>query len=229
LLKLLLQNKRWQEYCSGPKKNVELIKSALVETYEAIDKALRASDQVKYGLDISGCTAVCVIITPTHIICASVGDSRAVVSSKGTSAKLVTTPLSFDHCPQNPIESERIKAAGGTVEFDRVNGELAMSRAFGDFQYKSNKKLLDGEQMVIYIPDVCIYKRAAEDYMLLLACDGVFDVYSNEDAMETLAVADESEIGRDTVERERALSESIINKAVREGSTDNVSAIVVSL
>lgn len=228
LSKLLLDNVHWKEYSVAAKKNVELIKTALVETYQLLDKELRSSDQVKYGLDTSGCTAVCVMITPTHVICASVGDSRAVISSTRSAPKITTTPLSFDHCPQNQLETERIIAAGGTVEFDRVNGELAMSRAFGDFQYKSNKTLPDGEQMVISIPDVSIYRRTEADYMLLLACDGVFDVYSNEEAMETLAHFDESKVRRDATERERLLSEALINEAVDKGSTDNISGIVVS-
>lgn len=79
----------------------------------------------------SGCTAVAVMLTPTHIVTANAGDSRALLSRGGANVE-----LSFDHKPGNAGETARIVAAGGVVSFKRVDGELAVSRALGDFQYK---------------------------------------------------------------------------------------------
>lgn len=45
------------------------------------------------------------------------GDSRTVASVAGQ-----VQQLSFDHKPSNEIETKRIVAAGGWVEFNRVNG-----------------------------------------------------------------------------------------------------------
>jgi len=47
----------------------------------------------------------------------NVGDSRAVASISGR-----VEELSFDHKPSNELETKRIEAAGGWVEFNRVNG-----------------------------------------------------------------------------------------------------------
>ena len=44
--------------------------------------------------------------------------------------------LSEDHKPDNVLEKQRVLAAGGEVKFGRVNGDLAVSRAVGDFTYK---------------------------------------------------------------------------------------------
>lgn len=56
------------------------------------------------------------------------GDSRAVLSrTDGIVA------LSEDHKPDNDIEVRRIEKANHYVEDSRVDGNLALSRAFGDF------------------------------------------------------------------------------------------------
>ena len=80
LVRILKLSESWKEYSaskrSSQSSDIELLKSALIEAFEMLDSSLRSSDQVKYGGDLSGCTAVCCLITPTHILCASVGDSR---------------------------------------------------------------------------------------------------------------------------------------------------------
>lgn len=108
---------------------------------------------------------------------ANVGDSRCVLGS-GTSVISFTE----DHKPNLPEEKQRIENAGGFVQFNRVNGELAMSRAIGDFRYKpSDKDLAKHEYMVISYPDIAIHRRTVNDNNMVLACDGVFDVLTNEE------------------------------------------------
>jgi protein phosphatase 2C family protein 2/3 len=49
--------------------------------------------------------------------------------------------MSHDHKPQNDIETARINKTGHFVEDDRVDGNLALSRAIGDYQYKDKLSL----------------------------------------------------------------------------------------
>jgi serine/threonine protein phosphatase PrpC len=85
----------------------------------------------------AGCTANVVLIHKNTIYCANAGDSRCVLSQEG-----VLIGLSEDHKPENEIELERIKKAGGEVTAGgRINGNLNLSRALGDFDYKNNKDL----------------------------------------------------------------------------------------
>lgn len=44
--------------------------------------------------------------------------------------------MSIDHKPDDIKELNRISAAGGYVVDGRVNGNLNLSRALGDFEYK---------------------------------------------------------------------------------------------
>ena len=78
-----------------------------------------------------GCTACVCLIVGDKIYCANAGDSRAVISRDS-----LKYCLSNDHKPSNPEEELRIQRAGGYVTMDRVNGNLNLSRALGDFTYK---------------------------------------------------------------------------------------------
>ena len=80
--------------------------------------------------------------------------------------------MSFDHKPNNPGEQARIVAAGGSVQGKRVNGDLAVSRAFGDFCYKQ-AKVVAAKQAVTVDPDFEVHERDnTKDEFLILACDG---------------------------------------------------------
>ena len=84
----------------------------------------------------------------------------------------------------NQEEKQRIEAAGGTVSnaggVPRVNGNLNLSRAIGDLKYKSNSDLPPEAQIITAHPDVRVFEISNEDQFFLLACDGVWDVISNE-------------------------------------------------
>jgi protein phosphatase 2C family protein 2/3 len=108
-----------------------------------------------------------------------VGDSRAIASVRGR-----VQNLSFDHKPNNELESKRIVAAGGWVEFNRVNGNLALSRALGDFVFKKNESKKAEEQIVTAFPDVEVKELTKDHEFVLLACDGIWDVLSNEEVLE---------------------------------------------
>lgn len=81
----------------------------------------------------AGCTANVTLIYKNTIYCANAGDSRCVLSVEGE-----LFPLSEDHKPEDEIELKRIKDAGGEVTNGRVNGNLNLSRALGDLEYKKN-------------------------------------------------------------------------------------------
>ncbi len=104
------------------------------------------------------------------------GDSRCVAQVRGAAEA-----LSVDHKPGDEPERQRIESAGGFVEFNRVNGNLALSRALGDFAFKGNDTLSAEEQIVSGCPDVQV-RTVDEDWeFLILACDGIWDVLSNQE------------------------------------------------
>jgi len=153
------------------------VSTAIRSGFLRLDDQLRELPEIAAGEDKSGSTAVCALVSPQHIFLANCGDSRAVVSRNKQVA--VTT---LDHKPTNATEKERIQNAGGSVMIQRVNGSLAVSRALGDFEYKNVPNRDPCEQLVSPEPEIFTEERVkASDEFLILACDGVWDVMSNDE------------------------------------------------
>ncbi|KAF1970472.1 PP2C-domain-containing protein [Bimuria novae-zelandiae CBS 107.79] len=153
------------------------IKKALQDGFLATDRAILSDP--KYEEEVSGCTASVGIISKNKIYVANSGDSRAVLGIKGRAK-----PLSYDHKPQNEAEKARIQAAGGFVDFGRVNGNLALSRAIGDFEFKKSAELPPEQQIVTAFPDVEIHDISEDDEFLVIACDGIWDCQSSQAVIE---------------------------------------------
>ncbi|KAI9835525.1 MAG: Protein phosphatase type 2C 3 [Sarea resinae] len=153
------------------------IEQALKDGFLATDRAIL--NDPKYEEEVSGCTASVGIISDNKIYVANAGDSRSVLGVKGRAK-----PLSFDHKPQNEGEKARICAAGGFVDFGRVNGNLALSRALGDFEFKKSAELSPEQQIVTAFPDVVTHEITDDDEFLVIACDGIWDCQSSQAVVE---------------------------------------------
>jgi protein phosphatase 2C family protein 2/3 len=151
---------------------------ALKDTFLATDIAILNDDEL--SKDPSGCAATSTLITSDKIYCANAGDSRCVLSING-----VVKPLSFDHKPTNEGEKNRIVNAGGFVDMGRVNGNLALSRGIGDFEFKDSKTLPAEEQAVTALPDVLEHNLDTKnDEFIVLACDGIWDCLTSQQVID---------------------------------------------
>ncbi|KAM3360802.1 protein phosphatase 2C 50 isoform X2 [Capsicum galapagoense] len=176
-----------------------------------------------------GSTAVVALVSPTHIIVANCGDSRAVLCR----GKL-PMPLSIDHKPNREDECSRIEELGGKViNWDgyRVSGVLAVSRSIGDRYLRP---------YVIPDPEMMFVPRAKEDDCLILASDGLWDVLTNEEACDVarrrILLWHKKNGGTFTNERGENVdpaaqdaAEYLTRLALQRGSRDNISVIVVDL
>ncbi|XP_057864344.1 probable protein phosphatase 2C 8 isoform X2 [Cryptomeria japonica] len=170
-----------------------------------------------------GSTAVIAVVSPTQVVIANCGDSRAVLSRGGKAI-----PLSNDHKPEREDEMGRIEAAGGRVIYwngYRVGGFLAMSRALGDRFLK---------RYVISEPEVICTERTNEDECLILASDGLWDVLSNDTVCEVArkclagfrphrskGITEDTPVG--------AAAALLTKLALGRGSGDNISVVVIDL
>mmetsp|Transcript_2163 Transcript_2163/g.2127 ORF Transcript_2163/g.2127 Transcript_2163/m.2127 type:complete len:426 (+) Transcript_2163:18-1295(+) len=127
----------------------------------------------------AGCTACVALKHGNELYVANAGDSRAVLCRGDGTAYA----LSNDHKPNDKTELDRIIAAGGFVNHvGRVNGNLNLSRAIGDLKYKQSKHITPPEQIITADPDVTMTTLLPTDKFIIIACDGIWDCFTNQEA-----------------------------------------------
>lgn len=168
----------------------------------------------------SGSTCVfCSLFKNGRLQICNVGDSRALHCRAGK-LLFVTT----DHKPSNREEEKRVNFSGGSVRNGRIDGDLAVSRAFGDEDFKRETKLNYREQKVIAIPDVTEHQWSAGD-LLILACDGVFEGNFSDQEVCQFVYEQLSKCWNDLA----VVASRVCDEAIRRGSKDNISCMVVRL
>lgn len=135
---------------------------------------------------------------------ANVGDARIVLCRNGRALR-----LSYDHKGSDENEGRRVASAGGLILNNRVNGVLAVTRALGDAYMKD---LVTGHP---YTTETVI--QADQDEFLILACDGLWDVCSDQEAVDLV---------RGIFDPQEA-SKKLVDHALARFSTDNLSCMVV--
>lgn len=153
---------------------------------------------------------------------ANCGDARAVLA-RGTNAIRLTR----DHKASDPEEQKRIEASQGFVLRGRVLGILAVSRSFGDHALK---------QFVPALPNYRQDKLVAEDRFLIIACDGVWDVMTDQEAVDFVnkRIDEALAAGESTPETpyqmfESQVARALVNEALERQSTDNITVQIVLL
>eukprot|EP00361_Fabrea_salina_P007049 CAMPEP_0202438066 /NCGR_PEP_ID=MMETSP1345-20130828/32269_1 /ASSEMBLY_ACC=CAM_ASM_000843 /TAXON_ID=342563 /ORGANISM="Fabrea Fabrea salina" /LENGTH=490 /DNA_ID=CAMNT_0049052123 /DNA_START=77 /DNA_END=1546 /DNA_ORIENTATION=- len=175
----------------------------------------------------NGSTAVVLLVKGRKLLVCNVGDSRAVLSRGGEALQLTT-----DHRPDNQEESQRIEGQGGMLIFGRVLGKLAVTRAFGDFEFKdiSNAELgveVKGP-LVTAEPQITQVEISETDDFLVVACDGLFEAYTNEEVVRK--VKEKLRKMQDTEQDLARAIHEIVSEAVGGRQTsDNVTAFLISL
>lgn len=182
-------------------------------TAQAFEKAFSITHE-GMGSDIakSGCTVVtCWLqrsIRTLHT--ANVGDSRAVLVCDDGSAQR----LSKDHKPNDPQEKRLIEERGGVILNGRVSGILAVSRSLGDYK---------AEKYVSRVPSYSSVKLSDANIALVVACDGLFDVCSDQEVAELVFRGKKN---RPTCQK---IAKVLVDTAIGKGTTDNVTVMVAFL
>ena len=151
-------------------------REAIWDAFAETDAELRKrSDSHR---DASGSTVLCVVFDGRgRLYVASLGDCRCVLASQHHGYVNLTTDCRADR----PDEVARVVEAKGFVANRRVNGQIAVSRALGDFAFKQPP---DAPPAVSWEPDISEVLLRPSDDFLVLGCDGLYDVLTSEEAVD---------------------------------------------
>ena len=225
------------------------LKNAINECEEQFMKT-KALDESGELLDSSGSCGIICIIKNNKLIIANVGDSRLVIF-KNNKVNFFTE----DHKPNSEIEKNRIMKAGGEIyqtpsifplyqngkeieiPFRVLPGRLSVSRTFGDIEAK-NEKFGGMKNVVAALPDITEVELNDEYNFIILGCDGIFDVLSNEELWECMKIVikEKNVCLKEFKENKVNVSElcgdfaaMIIKSSLAKDSFDNVSCVVIAV
>jgi serine/threonine protein phosphatase PrpC len=204
---------------------------AMRQAFADVEKAAIADDKLRF----QGSTAVTVVVheakledcttaatkentkqRPQRTLLAfNVGDSRAVLSRESKAIDMTT-----DHKLENSDERDRIKALGEPVQWDEEAGmfrvrNLAVARSIGD---RDCKPIVSSEVEIRQFP-----VDDDKDEFVVLASDGLWDVMSSQDVVSFI----HKNTARGTARAE--MSKIVAREALRRGSFDNISVVIVWL
>jgi len=159
-----------------------------------VDANYKLCNQQPFDTNFSGSTCCTVWFSPEKLLCANVGDSRAVLG-RCVDGEWKHHDLSRDHKPCDKEEHKRIISKGGRVEpFKDENGEfvgpprvwlkdddipgLAMSRSIGD--------QIAASVGVTQEPEIIEWKFTKDDMFLIMATDGIWEFINSDECVDLI-------------------------------------------
>ncbi|KAK9810556.1 hypothetical protein WJX73_000453 [Symbiochloris irregularis] len=217
----------------------------LKDSFVLADKEVLAflhSQEVRED-QLAGCTATVLLVRQDKLAVANVGDSRAILSRGGAPVQVSTEHRVYGDGDIVQQEIDRVESTGGWIDDGRVCDILAVSRAFGDTEFKGEglqgmlahgveddmwtQEFADSVHFtsdpVVALPDVTELDRDEDDEFIVLATDGLWDVMSNKDVVQW---------GRKEFDKGRTaqqVADMLATMALRKHTLDNVSVVVVDL
>ena len=207
-----------------PTESKKTYQKYIVDCYKHIQNKLKT--ECKNIVNYTG-TAALSIIHYKHskknmLYVINLGDCRAILCNKFN----VALPLTKDHKPSNYEEYIRISNLGGKViqeygDDPRIEG-LSLSRAFGD---------LDTKPYVSHIPEIFRYELDKRDNFIVLACDGLWDVFQNQEVVNFVLnhLSKNKKFKSTSSKNSTNIAYLLAKEAINKGSQDNVSVIFIKI
>lgn len=189
--------------------------AAMTQAFLATDRIIadrERSTTDSWGANFGGAVAVVAYINGSTLVVGNVGDAHAVLDRNGIAKR-----LSHAHRASDPQEARRIRQAGGRItrrqnDVSRVRGELAVTRSLGDTRLKD---------WVLADPSIIEVALRPGDRRLILGSDGLWDYLSDQRAVDL--------VHQRHIIDAAAASEALMKEALRRGSDDNITVIVMNL
>eukprot|EP01087_Luapelamoeba_hula_P021326 TRINITY_DN742_c0_g1_i2.p1 TRINITY_DN742_c0_g1~~TRINITY_DN742_c0_g1_i2.p1 ORF type:complete len:410 (-),score=79.08 TRINITY_DN742_c0_g1_i2:8-1237(-) len=222
-----------------------LVSRAMTKAFLEIDQYILARDRESGSTGVVAAMIRSTTFSSLELVVANVGDSRGVLARRRkdgstSSSDIESVSLSEDHKPNREDERARVTGVGGVVTrawggIWRVEGVLAVSRAFGDATLKSKGVSAEPEIKTFTITDA--------DEFFVLATDGLWDVFTNDEAVQFIhsrlfstdstthtTTTHTTTTPQSIQKRNAALKQAasdIVRAAYDKGSADNITALIV--
>lgn len=162
---------------------------------------------------LCGTTALTALVLGRILLVANAGDCRAVLCRKGKAIE-----MSQDHRSSCLPERKRVEELGGVFDEDGyLNGCLAVTRALGDWEMKP----LGSQSPLIADPEIQRITLSRDDEFLIIGCDGIWDVMSNQHAVTLVRC------GLRRHDDPQQCAKELAMEALRLNTSDNLTVIVV--
>lgn len=199
------------------------IQESIKSTFLSVDASM--SKSMKYS-DCGSTAAIALIVAfpsanvpKRHLFLANVGDAQAFLATD-VDGSLRAQSLCYPHVATDPSEQLRIRQAGGKVFFNRVQGSLAVSRAFGDHSLKKSG--------VVALPHQSHVALNSSHRFLIIACDGLWDVIDGQGAIDAVTPM-YFQSGLSALALANAMAKHLVDLSIARDTTDNVTVVVVLL
>jgi len=191
---------------------------SLKNSYIAVETEIMKRAQAESWSD--GSTSLTSLVIGKKLYLANLGDSEAVIGRRrAASNEFDVIELSQKHTPLNPIEADRLTQLGCNIVGGRVSGILAVSRGFGDIDFKAPRN--NGVDFVSSQPHFVAHDLTDADEFVVMACDGLWDVFSYQEAVDF--VASQRWNSKSCVQA----AENLVKESLDRKTMDNVTCIVV--
>ncbi|CAM8929880.1 unnamed protein product [Rhodiola kirilowii] len=189
---------------------VEELKNSHRKAFLSADAAL-ANDC--YASLSCGTTALTALVLGRCLLVANAGDCRAVLSRKG-----LAVDMSHDHKTSYPPERKRVEELGAYIDDGYLNGVISVTRSLGDWDMKLP---YGAYSALIAEPDFQQVTLNEEDEFLIIACDGVWDVMSSQQAVSLVRR------GLRSHSNPQQCAKDVVTEALRLNTCDNLTVIVI--
>mmetsp|Transcript_18331 Transcript_18331/g.27228 ORF Transcript_18331/g.27228 Transcript_18331/m.27228 type:complete len:998 (-) Transcript_18331:677-3670(-) len=237
----------WESICDSYRSGCDGDGESCAADYDAIEGIIKAGTGSKDL--VAGTTASAAILRyddANEVTILNCGDSRTILVGKPRASNEASSKKLFgrrkpslvhfctrDHSPKDEIEGSRLQA-GREAGLDYSLPQCSMSRwwlSIGDYQYAVARSLEGGfatSKGIVSEPDVTtisLNEMSAEREFpsLVIASDGLFEVLDNEQVAQIVLKL------RMNGENASDVAKALCTEALRKGSSDNVSAVVVLL
>lgn len=230
------------------KKRHSVINEGFLKTNEDVRKR-------SFNTSFSGSTCVTVMVVGNKLICANVGDSRAIMASYKSPKSIkhiqlppefanlpdsekiwIALPLSRDHKPDDEEEYKRIMESNGRVEpFKEANGE-----PIGPYRVWLKEENIPGLAMsrsmgdkvaasvgVISVPEIFETPLTPDDKFLVIASDGIWEFLPNDQVVEMIVPYWEKNDPEGACDR--LISESVYHWEKEDEVIDDITIIIIFL